>query len=261
MPRVVALYRYPLKGFTPEECDTLTVLSEGRIAGDRVLGIRFADTQEPDDAWSRKQGMVALINTPGLASLRVTLDTKASRLRIGLGTSVLVDELLNPEGRRRISAVLADYLLKLDENPLTDHPERLPLRVIGDGHAPRYHDDESGRITLHGRESLRSLEDVLGKDVSELRFRSNIAVEGLTAWEEQSWVGHKIRVGVVEFDLVKPKTRCLATHANPTTGKRDLPILTTLTHKMGQENPTFAVAMTSRSGGEIRVGDQVTLID
>jgi uncharacterized protein YcbX len=30
MPRVVALYRYPLEGFTPEKCDTLTVLSEGR---------------------------------------------------------------------------------------------------------------------------------------------------------------------------------------------------------------------------------------
>ena len=51
MPRVVALYRYPLKGFTPEKCDTLTVLSEGRIAGDQVLGIRFADTEAPDDAW------------------------------------------------------------------------------------------------------------------------------------------------------------------------------------------------------------------
>jgi uncharacterized protein len=85
MTRVVALYRYPLKGFTPEECDTLTVLSEGRIAGDRVLGIRFADTEAPDDAWSRKQGMVALINTPGLASLRVTFDAKAPRLRINLG--------------------------------------------------------------------------------------------------------------------------------------------------------------------------------
>ena len=51
MPRVVALYRYPLKGFTPEKCDTLTVLSEGRIAGDRVLGIRFVDTEAPADAW------------------------------------------------------------------------------------------------------------------------------------------------------------------------------------------------------------------
>jgi len=261
MARVVALYRYPLKGFTPEECDTLTVLGEGRIAGDRVLGIRFADTEAPDDNWSKKHGMLALINTPGLARLRVTFDSKASRLRISLGASLLVDEDLNPEGRRRISVALADYVLKLDENPLTSHPERLPLRVIGNGHTPRYHDDEFGRVTLHGRESLRALENALGQDVSELRFRSNIAVEGLTAWEEQSWVGRKIRVGAVEFDVAKPKTRCLTTHANPTSGDRDLPILTTLTQKLGQEHPSFAVAMVpSRGGGEIRVGDEV-LID
>jgi hypothetical protein len=31
---------------------------------------------------------------------------------------------------------------------------------------------------------------------------------------------------------------------------------------MGQENPTFAVAMVpSRSGGQIHVGDQVALVD
>ncbi|HEY1236110.1 MAG TPA: MOSC domain-containing protein, partial [Candidatus Binatia bacterium] len=100
MARVVALYRYPLKGFTPEECDTLTVLREGRIAGDRVLGIRFADTEAPDDNWSRKHGMLALINTPGLARLRVTFDSNASRLRASLGASLLVDEELNSVGRR-----------------------------------------------------------------------------------------------------------------------------------------------------------------
>ena len=206
--------------------------------------------------------MVALINTPGLARLRVTFDPKAFRLLISLETSVLVDEVLNPEGRRRIGAVLADYVLKLDENPLTHHPERLPLRVIGDGLSPRYHDEEPGRVTLHGRGSLQALEAALGEDVSELRFRSNIAVDGLNAWEEQSWVGRRIRIGTVEFEVVKPKTRCLATHANPITGERDLPILTTLVQKMGQENPTFAVAMLpSGRGGQIHVGGQLTLID
>ena len=206
--------------------------------------------------------MVALINMPGLARLRVTFDPKAFRLLISLESSVLVDEVLNPEGRRRIGAVLADYVLKLDENPLTHHPERLPLRVIGDGLSPRYHDEEPGRVTLHGRGSLQALEAALGEDVSELRFRSNIAVDGLNAWEEQSWVGRRIRIGTVEFEVVKPKTRCLATHANPITGERDLPILTTLIQKMGQENPTFAVAMLpSGRGGQIHVGGQVTLID
>jgi MOSC domain-containing protein len=262
MPHVVALYRYPVKGFTPEECDTLAVLDQGKIAGDRVLGVRFADTQAADDTWSRKSGMVALINTPGLARLHVSFDEKALRLRINLGPSLLADEPLNPEGRRRIGAALADYVLKLDENPLTDHPERLPLRVIGDGRSPRYHDEEAGRVTLHGRGSLQALEAAIGNEVSELRFRSNIAVDGLPAWEEQSWVGRKVRIGNVTFDVVKPKTRCLATHANPITGERDLPILTTLTQKMGQENPTFAVAMLpTGAGGQIRVGDPVTLVD
>src|SRR4030095_12415310 len=117
-------------------------------------------------------------------------------------------------------------------------------------------------VTLHGRGSLQALAAALGTEVSEVRFRSNIAVDGLGEWEEQSWGGQQIRRGAAEFDVVKPKTRCLATHANPKTGQRDLPILTTLTQKIGQENPTFAVAMRpTRAGGEIHVGDQVMLLD
>jgi uncharacterized protein len=261
MAHVVALYRYPVKGFTPEECDSLTVLDEGRIAGDRVLGVRFADTDAADDAWSKKTGMLALMNTPGLARLDVRFDEKAFRLRISLRASVLADEHLNADGRRRISEALTDYVLKLDGNPLADHPERLPLRVIGDGVSPRYTDDVAGRVTLHGRGSLEALQAAVGKDVSEVRFRSNIAVDGLTAWDEQTWVGRKIRIGSVEFEVVKLKTRCLATHANPQTGERDLPILTTLTQKIGQDIPTFGVAMLpSGTGGQIHIGDQISAL-
>jgi len=260
MARVAALYRYPVKGFNPEECESLTVLDEGRIAGDRVFGVRFADTEAADDAWSRKTGMLALVNTPGLANFRVKFDEKAFRLRINFADTLLCDEELNSEGRNRISAALADYVLKMDGNPLSDHPERLPLRVVGDGFTPRYHDDEAGRITLHGRGSLQALATALGTQVSEIRFRSNIAIEGADAWEEQHWIGQRIRVGAVEFHVVKPKTRCLATHANPETGQRDLPILTTLTRAFGQEDPTFAVAMLpSGVGGPIHVGDHVSV--
>jgi len=263
MPRVAALYRYPVKGFTPEECETLTVLDEGRIAGDRVLGIRFADTEAADEAWSKKTGMLALVNTPGLARLHFRFEEKAFRVVISLAGTVLVDEELNNEGRNRIAAAVANYVLKLDENPLSGHPERLPLRVVGDGVTPRHHDNQAGQVTLHGRGSLQALAAAFGNaEVSELRFRSNIAVDGLGAWEEQSWVGRKVRIDTVEFDVVKPKLRCLATHANPKTGERDRPILTTLTHVLGQEKPTFAVAMLpTRAGGQIHIRDQVALVD
>jgi uncharacterized protein len=263
MPRVAALYRYPVKGFTPEECETLMVLDEGRIAGDRVLGIRFANTEAADDAWSKKTGMVALVNAPGLARLHIRFEEEALRLRISLGGSVLVNEVLNNEGRKRIAGAVADYVLKLDENPLSGHPERLPLRVVGNGITPRYHDAEAGQVTLHGRGSLHALAATFrDAEVSELRFRSNIVVDRLGAWEEQSWVGRKVRIGTVDFDVVKPKLRCLATHANPKTGERDLPILTTLTRVFGQEQPTFAVAMVpSHGGGRIHAGDEVSLVD
>jgi uncharacterized protein len=263
MPRVVALYRYPVKGFTPEECETLTVLDGGRIDGDRVLGVRLADTQAADDVWSKKTGMIALINTPGLAHLRLEFDQKALRLRINLDGAVLADAVLDNDGRKRIAAAIANYVLSLADNPLSGHPQRLPLRVVGDGFTPRYHDDEAGRVTLHGRGSLHALAAALGSaEVNELRFRSNIAVDGLTPWEEQGWVGRRVRVGAVEFEISKPKQRCLATHANPDTGERDQPILTTLTRVIGQEKPTFAVAMMpTGAGGQITLGDPVTLVD
>src|SRR4030095_6306451 len=253
MSRVAALYRYPVKGFTPEECDTLTVLDDGRIAGDRVLGIRFADSAAADDAWSKKTEMVALMNTPGLARLHLKFEAEARRLRLSLARTVLADEVLNQEGRQRLATAVAAYVLTLDENPLAGHPERLPLRVIVAGLTPRYHDAEAGQVTLHGRGSLDALTAALAhaEEGSERRFRSNMALEGLGAWEEQRWGGRQARIGTVPFDVAQPKVRCLATHANPTTGARDVPILTTLTTVFGQEKPTFGVGMVpSTAGGQ-----------
>lgn len=259
MPRVVALYRYPVKGFTPEACETLTVLAEGRIAGDRALGLRFANSPVPDHAWSRKYEFVALVNTPGLALLDVRFDHRALRLRISRDGAVLVDAPLDDAGRRRIAEAVAGFVLTLDENPLSHHPERLPLRLIGDGVTPRYQDNEAGQVTLHSRQSLAAVAIAVGDaGLSEARFRSNIIVEGLAAWEEQTWIGKSIRIGQVTFDVVKPKVRCLATHANPVTGRRDMQLLPTLKRAFAQEEPTFAVGMiTQGAGGEVRLGDEV----
>lgn len=262
MPRVVALYRYPVKGFTPEARDTLTALPEGRIAGDRVLGFRFASSPAPDPAWSSKHEFVALVNTPGLARLALRFDHEARRLRIGLDGSVLAEETLDPAGRKRLADAVAAFVRTLDENPLSGHPERLPLRVVGDGVTPRYQDNEAGQITLHSRESLAAVAAAAGDPaLDETRFRSNIAIEGVNAWEEQDWLGRKIRIGGVIFDVARQKTRCLATHANPRTGERDRPLMTTLVSAFRQKEPTFAVGIvTSGAGGEIRVGDEVAVL-
>ncbi|MDR2998259.1 MAG: MOSC N-terminal beta barrel domain-containing protein, partial [Microbacterium sp.] len=107
MPRVVALYRYPVKGFTPEPCEELTVQADGRIAGDRVLAFRFADaaTPELDDAglhyWPKSKGL-ALEGFPALAALRLRYDHEALRVQVSHHDVVLVDAALDDDGRAEL---------------------------------------------------------------------------------------------------------------------------------------------------------------
>jgi uncharacterized protein YcbX len=261
MARVVALYRYPVKSLTPEARESLTIAPNGRIAGDRVLGFRFAGTPEADDAWSSKHGMLALVNTPGLARLRLALDEAPMRLVIHLDGRLLVEDELDTAGRERICDAVTEYVLGLDESGLKDRPERLPLRLIGDGRTPRYQDSPAGTVTLYGTASLDSLRKAIGDpELDGLRFRSNIVIDGVEAWEEFTWAGGRLRIGEARFRCVKANVRCLATHANPDTGERDRPVLTTLTRAFGQEQPTFAVALQPEGQGTIRVGDTVEVL-
>ena len=262
MPRVVALYRYPVKGFTPEPCTALTVLPEGRVAGDRVLAFRFANAPVADDQWCRKYEGIVLANTPGLARLTTQFDHHQLRLKIALDDRVLADEGLDAAGRKSLVAALTAYVLSLQEHPLRNHPDRLPLKLVGDGVLPRYQDNEAGQVTLHSHETIASAAVALrDPKLSDHRFRHNIVIEGVEAWEEQSWLGRGIRIGDVEFDVVKAKVRCLATHANPATGERDLQVMQQLMRAFAQKEPVLGIGMLTRgAGGEIRVGDSVSVI-
>ena len=260
--RVAALYRYPVKGLSPERRQFLDILTSGRVAGDRVLAFRFGSTDAPDDAWTPKADTLCLMNTPGLAKLAVRFDEDHGRMSVVTDGRVLAEEGLDPAGRQRLAGVLAEFALGLKENPLAGHPERLPLRLMGDGVTPRYHDSEAGEVTLHSRESVQALAESLSHEVDEVRFRSNISVEGTQPWAELAWVGCQVRIGQVVFVATRVKGRCLATHANPTTGVRDLPILTTLTEAFAQEKPTFAVSMRpAGEGGRVSIGDDVEVLD
>jgi uncharacterized protein YcbX len=262
MPNVVALYRYPVKGFTAEIRQFLDILPDGRAAGDRVLAFRFANSPVPDADWSSKHECVALVNTPALARLTVAYDEAGRRLRIVAGHVPLVEARLDPAGRAQLAAAVADYVLECGENPLSAHPERLPLRLVGDGVTPRYQDNVAGQVTLHSRASLAAVAQAADDEgLSEVRFRSNVAIDGAGAWEEQQWIGRRMRIGDVTFEVVAPKTRCLATHANPRTGERDVAMMPLLLRVFAAERPTFAVAMLPREGGgRIEVGDEVRVL-
>lgn len=264
MPHVAALYRYPVKGFTPQSCAQLTVQADGRIAGDRVLAFRFADAATPEqrdglDYWPKAKGL-ALQDFPALAALRLAYDDGARRLRIEHGDRLLVDAGIDDEGRAQLVDAVTAFVLDSPDGARLRRPGRLPLVLVGDGVTARFQDRPRGYVSLHGRGSVAALRAAVTAEVDDRRFRSNIVVDGLDPWQELEWEG-TVRIGEVELEPQGPIVRCLATHADPDTGVRDLSVLTTLTRSLGQPTPTLGrLLLPAGAGGVIRVGDEVEVL-
>lgn len=265
MPRVTALFRYPVKGFTPEPRRSLRVQADGRIRGDRVLAFRFADAVEPEeqdglDYWPKSKGL-ALQDFPALAMLALEFDDAERRIRIRRGGDLLVEAGLDPDGRRDLVDAVTEFVLASPQAARLERPGRLPLALVGDGETSRFQDEPRGYVSLHGSASVDALGEALAAASDDRRFRSNIVVDGLEAWEELGWAeGREIRIGDVRFRAEIPIVRCLATHADPDTGERNAPVLTTLTRAIGQDRPTLGrMLLPIGDGGEIRVGDTVSV--
>ncbi len=261
MPTVTALYRYPVKGFTPERQSELRVQEDGRIAGDRVLAFRFASATGPEhadglDHWPKRRGL-ALMDFPSLARLRLRYDGAARRIRIEDGDRLLTEDGLEPAGRRRLEAAVTAYVRSGPDARRLEGEGVLPLRLVGDGVSSRFQDRPRGYVSLHGAASVSAVDAAVPAPVDDRRFRSNVVVDGTAAWEELGWAG-ELAIGEVRFRVGEAIGRCAAIMANPDTGVRDARLLRTLTSEFGQPAATLGILLLPVGrGGVIRVGDPV----
>lgn len=265
MATVSALYRYPVKGFTPEPLDELTLTADGRVVGDRVLAFRFPRGTTPQDRdgrdyWPKGDGL-CLRDFPALARLKLTYRDRYLRLMSSDGLLVEGDPITDAEA---IVAAVTSFVLETDEHHRHRLEQNLPLALVGDGETARFQDRAKGYLSLHSRTSLASLAEAVGMSLDERRFRSNISVSGLEAWAENALIGSPGRIGEVLFDVEAPITRCLATHVDPDAGTVDAPVMTTLTRNLGFTKPDFGVLLVphpGQAGARIRLGDEVTPIN
>lgn len=109
-----------------------------------------------------------------------------------------------------------------------------------------------------GQESLNDLNSRLENPVPMDRFRPNIVFSGGHPYAEDSW--KKIRIGAVEFQVVKPCARCVLTTIDQETGFQGKEPLKTLAGYRTIGNKVyFAQNMVALDSGTIRIGDQIIL--
>jgi uncharacterized protein YcbX len=106
--------------------------------------------------------------------------------------------------------------------------------------------------------SLDHLNAKLAAPIQMRRFRPNLVISGCEPHAEDGW--RRIRIGGIDFDVVKTCTRCVFTTVDPECGERDPsgePLRTLKTYRRAEDGIIFGVNLIARGRGELRVGDRV----
>ncbi|MEP2827717.1 MOSC domain-containing protein [Parvibaculum sp.] len=248
--RIVGLYRYPVKGLSPEPLAQARLEAGGTFPWDRAFAIENGKHDfDPDNPKHfPKIKFLMLMRDERLAKLKTRFDDAATTLHIAEGGEErLAANLMSDEGREALEDFISSYM----EKELRGTP-----RLV---HAPGFsHSDAPAKlVSLINMGSVRALEEKIGAHVHPLRFRGNVYLEGLAPFEDHDWVGKRFRLGEVEFEGVHKTERCAATNVDPETGARDMEIPKTLLQNWN--NADLGLYAVVKTPGTIRPGDHIIL--
>jgi uncharacterized protein YcbX len=250
--RIAALYRYPVKGLSPEALETAELETSGYFPSDRLYAIENGPSgfNETVPRHLPKIAYLMLMRNEALARLRTRFDDATHRLTVEENGVQAVDaDLSTAEGREALAEFMKGFL-----------PQELrgAPRVLTAPPGYRFTDSRTGYVSLINLASVAATEDLAGAPVDPLRFRGNLYLDGLEPWAELDMVGRVLEAGDVRLKIMSRTERCAATNVDPQTGQRDLSIPRTLMQGVGHTD--CGVYAEVLAGGVLRTGDSLRVI-
>jgi hypothetical protein len=248
---VAAIFRHPVKGFTPEPLSHADLAPGEGFPHDRLWAVENGpsgyDPAAP--AFTPKQKFTVLAAIPQVAAARTRYDEASGLFTAQApGAPDFAGRLDEPKGRDAFAGWLTGVLPPDDQ--------RGPLKVVEAKGAFRFTDHPLGQVSVINLASVRDLGQKLGVELDPLRFRANLYVEGWPAWAENDWTGRELMLGWARAKVFKPIVRCAATEVDPTSAVRDLEVVKALFDNYGHMHCGIYLQVTS--AGRVGVGDAVT---
>jgi uncharacterized protein YcbX len=247
---VAAIFRHPVKGFTPEPLNAVQLAPGEGFPFDRLWAVENGpsgfDPAAP--AFVPKQKFTVLAQIARVA---------AARTRYDEATGVL--HVTGPEGREfagRLEDPAACDAFAAWLTELLGEDARGTLKVLKAPAEHRFTDHPLGQVSIVNLASVRDLGQRMGVELDPLRFRANLYVEGWPAWAENDWAGKPLMVGWARAEVFKPIVRCAATHVDPATAERDLDVCKALFDNYGHMFCGSYIRVTSAGG--VGLGDAAT---
>jgi uncharacterized protein YcbX len=246
---IEGIYRYPVKGLSPESLTRAELAIGQTLAADRMYAIENGPSGFDPTAPRHQPKMryLMLMRNERLARLSTRYDDTSRTLVIqSEGREVVRGDLGTAEGRGAIETFFATYCADELRGP--------PRLLQSPGFS--FSDVAAKVVSIINLASVAALEGAVGAPVHPLRFRGNLYVRGWPAWREFDLLGKEIAIGPrARVKIIKRIVRCAATNVDPDTGMRDLTIPETLMRAYGHAD--CGVYGEVIAGGEIAVGDAI----
>lgn len=246
--QIASLYRYPVKGLSPEPLPSVALSVGQTLPADRRYAIENGpsgfDPIAPE--WMPKSHFLMLMRNERLAGLQTHFEDHSHLLTIREDGKVAVRaDLETAEGRAAIEAFFAANFADELKGP--------PKVLSGGGHS--FSDVAKKVVSIINLGSIAAIENLVGQAVHPLRFRANLYVRGWPAWHEFDLLGRTLAVGDARLKVVKRIVRCAAVNVDPESAVRDLEIPATLMRRVGHADCGIYAEVIA--GGTVGVGDAI----
>lgn len=234
------IFRHPIKSHGREALERVTLEPGRTMPWDRTWAVAHEAARIDGSDWAPCVNFSRGSKAPGLMAIEAEFDEARGRVRLSHPDlpTLIVDP--DTDGARLIAW---SRPLIPEDRAQSARVVRVPGRGMTDTDFPSI---SIGNLTTH-----KTIEQKIGHPLSIKRWRINLWLDGLAPWEEFDLLGKDLMVGDVRLRVTERIERCMATTANPDTGKRDADTLGTLNSWGHQDMGVYAQVI---DGGEIALG-------
>jgi len=115
----------------------------------------------------------------------------------------------------------------------------------------------SNTISLINLNSIKDFNQKINKEIEFERFRGNIYIKDLKAFEERNWINKTIKINEAEFKVLKHIPRCSATNLKINSDQADINLPNKLKKVYGHMD--MGIYLYPLNNGKISVNDEINI--
>ena len=251
MIKIENLFYSPVKSISFEESESLNVLKGRGVESDRI----FAFVQNMDstsiknlieDPKSRKlNNFITLKNTPELNKYNFTYIK--DKLILKKQDEIIIS--INPfsDNEKKLLCEKVSQIIAKDK----------PLDFLMDEKNPFFDTMPDNSISLINKKSISDFSMKISTNIEFERFRANIYIDGLDAWDERKWIGKTIYINSIKFFVSDEIPRCSATNLKPSTDMVTINLPSLL--KKTYDHINMGLYLIPQQNGIISKGDKIII--